>query len=187
MLKINFDPFPVLESERLILRRIVPADVNEVFAIRSDEEIMKYISSPRAKSKEDALDYIKVVGKGIEENNFINWGISFKDNPKLLGMICLIRMQPENYRSETGYILHPNFQGKGIINEALGTVIDYAFNVLKFHSLEAVINSENYASEKVLIKHDFVKEAHFKENRFFEGRFLDAVIYSLINRQNPAF
>ena len=182
MLKINLDPFPVLESERLILRRITPADVNEVFAIRSDEETMKYIPRTRAKTKEDALDHIKVVDKGIEENNFINWGISFKDDPKLLGMICLIRMQPENYRSETGYILHPDYHGKGIINEALGTVIDYAFNVLKFHSLEAVIDPENYASEKVLIKHSFVKEGHFKENSFFEGRFLDAVIYSLINR-----
>ncbi|MGY0034483.1 GNAT family N-acetyltransferase [Pedobacter sp. NJ-S-72] len=52
----------------------------------------------------------------------------------------------------------------------------------KFHSLEAVIDPDNYASEKVLIKHGFVKEGHFKENSFFDGKFLDAVIYSLINR-----
>lgn len=182
MLKINLDPFPVLESERLILRRITPADVNEVFAIRSDEETMKYIPRTRAKTIEDALDHIKVVDKGIEENNFINWGISFKDDPKLLGMICLIRMQPENYRTETGYILHPDYHRKGIISEAFARVIDYAFNVLKFHSLEAVIDPDNTASEQLLIKHSFVKEAHFKQNCFYEGKFLDSVIYSLINQ-----
>ena len=91
-------------------------------------------------------------------------------------------MQPENYRTETGYILHPDYHRKGIISEAFDTVIDYAFNVLKFHSLEAVIDPDNIASEQLLIKHKFVKEGHFKENGFFEGRFLDAVIYSRINR-----
>ncbi|MBB5634863.1 ribosomal-protein-alanine N-acetyltransferase [Pedobacter cryoconitis] len=182
MLEINFDPFPILESDRLVLRRMTPADADEVFAMRSDPEIMKYIPRPLAKTRQDALDLIKVFDKGVEENNFINWGISFKDDPKLLGTICLIRMQPENFRSETGYLLHPDYHGQGIINEALGTVIDYAFNVLKFHSLEAVIDPDNHASEKVLIKRKFVKEGHFKENGFFEGRFLDSVVYSLINR-----
>jgi len=182
MLEINFDPFPILESERLVLRKITPADVDEVFAIRSDAQTMKYIPRPLAKTKEDALEHINVVNKAIEENVAINWGISFKDDPKLLGMICLIRMQPENYRTETGYILHPDYHRKGIISEAFATVIDYAFNVLKFHSLEAVIDPDNIASEQLLIKHKFVKEGHFKENGFFEGKFIDAVIYSRINQ-----
>ncbi|QNK61246.1 GNAT family N-acetyltransferase [Pedobacter sp. PAMC26386] len=182
MLKINLDPFPVLESERLQLRRITNADVNEIFALRSNEEIMKYIPVPRTKTIGDALDYIKMSDKGLAENNFINWAISFKDDPKLLGMICLIRMQPENLRSETGYILHPDYRGKGIINEALKTVINYAFSVLKFHSLEAVVNSENQASANVLEKHNFVKEGHFKEGGFFEGQFHDKMVFSLINR-----
>ena len=182
MLEIKFDPFPTLESERLVLRKITPADVDEVFAIRSDAQTMKYIPRPLAKTKDDALEHINVVNKAIEDNAGINWGISFKDDPKLLGMICLIRMQPENYRTETGYILHPDYHRKGIISEAFDTVIDYAFNVLKFHSLEAVIDPDNVASEQLLIKHKFVKEGHFKENCFYEGRFLDAVIYSRINR-----
>ncbi|KIO74770.1 alanine acetyltransferase [Pedobacter lusitanus] len=180
MLKINFDPFPVLESERLVLREVVPADVEEVFAMRSDAEIMKYIPRPLVKNTEDALEYISTTDKSRKENTLINWGISFKNEPKLLGMICLIRMQPENYRSEVGYILHPDAQGKGIINEALGALIDYSFNVLKFHSLEAVIDPDNHASEKVLLRRNFVKEGHFKENCFYEGKFLDSVIYSLI-------
>ena len=181
MLQINFNPFPNLESDRLFFRQIIPGDVEEVFAIRSDAETMRYIPRPLAKTMQDALDHIEMVNKGIKDNNSINWGIVLKGNDKLAGMICLLRMKPENYRTEIGYILHPDFHGKGIMNEAVEAVIDYAFNVLKFHSLEAIIDPDNLASEKVLLKHHFIKEAHFKENEYYDGKFLDSVIYSLLN------
>lgn len=182
MLKISFNPFPCLESKRLYLRQITPKDVNEVFTLRSSAEIMKYIPRPLAKTRHDALDFIDVVNKGLRDNEGINWAITLKKDNVLIGMICLIRMQPANFRTELGYILNPDFHGRGIMNEAVGLVVDYAFHTLKFHSLEAVIDPENRASANVLLKHNFVKEGHFKESSFFEGRFLDAEVYSLINR-----
>lgn len=184
MLQINFNPFPNLDSDRLFLRQIVAEDVNEIFAIRSDAEIMRYIPRPLAKSNQDALDHIEVVNKGIKDNEFINWAIALKENNMLIGMISLLRIKPQNFRTEIGYVLHPDFHGQGIMNEAVKTVIDYAFNILKFHSLEAIIDPDNIASEKVLLKHHFVKEAHFKENEFFDGKFLDSVVYSLLNKIN---
>ena len=185
MLEVSFNPFPRLESDRLVLREITPEDVTEVFAIRSDSTTMKYIPRPLAKTEQDALDHISMISKGVLNNEFINWAITFKDDDKLIGMICLLRMQLMNYRTEIGYILHPDFHGKGIMDEAIKTVIRYAFDALKFHSIEAVIDPENAASEKVLFKNNFVKEAHFKEKEYFEGRFLDSVVYSLINEKSP--
>jgi [ribosomal protein S5]-alanine N-acetyltransferase len=181
MLQINFNPFPALASERLSLRQVTEEDVDEVFALRSDAEIMRYIPRPLAKSTQDALDHIAIIDKGIMDNESINWAIALKEDNKLIGMICLLRMQLKNFRSEIGYILHPDFHGKGIMNEALQTVLGFAFDKLNFHSLEAVIDPGNSASEKLLIKNDFVKEAHLKENEFYEGKFLDTVIYSRIN------
>lgn len=182
MLEINFNPFPILKSERLILRDVSSGDVEEVFAIRSDPQTMKYIPRPLAKTRLDALEHIDMIMKGVLNNDFINWAITFKGDNRLVGMICLIRMQPENYRSEIGYVLHPDYHGRGIMNEALQTVVNYAFQVLNFHSLEAVIDPDNVASEKLLIKNHFVKEAHLKENEFYDGRFLDTVIYSRLNK-----
>lgn len=181
MLKVSFNPFPDLESERLLLREVTTADINEIFDIRSDAQTMQYIPRPLAKTKNDALDHIHMIRKGTLDNEFINWAITVKGDNKLTGMICLLRMQLQNYRSEIGYVLHPAYQGKGIMNEAIQRVVDYAFNDLKFHSLEAIIDPRNLASEKLLIKNHFVKEAHLKENEFYEGKFLDTVIYSLLN------
>jgi ribosomal-protein-alanine N-acetyltransferase len=182
MLNFNFTPFPVIETERLILKRITDDDVKEVFELRSNPETMKYIPRPLVKTTEDTLGHIAMIEEKILTNTGINWGITLQGSTKVLGIIGYYRMQPENYRAEIGYILLPEFHGKGIITEAVKRLIKYGFNDLKLHSIEAVIDPENFASEKVLQKCGFVKEAHFKEAEFYEGRFLDKVIYSLLKK-----
>lgn len=181
MLALNFNPFPILETERLLLRRIDANDVNEIFALRSNPETMKYIPRPLVKTNEDALEHIAMIDAKIENNEGINWGIVLKNDPKIIGIIGHYRIKPENFRAEIGYMLLPEFNGKGIISEAVKEVVNYGFNVMKLHSIEAIIDPENLGSEKVLQKSGFVKEAHLKENEFYEGRFLDTVIYSLLN------
>ncbi|WP_269684407.1 GNAT family N-acetyltransferase [Flavobacterium lacustre] len=182
MLAINFSPFPNLETERLFLRRVDVKDVNEIIALRSNPETMKYIPRPLVKTIEDALEHIAMMDAKIENNEGINWAITQKGNPKLIGVIGHYRIKPEHYRAEIGYMLLPEFSGKGIISEAVKEVVKYGFKGMQLHSIEAVIDPENNASAKVLEKNGFVKEAHLKENEFFEGRFLDSVIYSLLNK-----
>ncbi|WP_395049318.1 GNAT family N-acetyltransferase [Flavobacterium sp.] len=182
MLNITFSPFPNLETERLQLRRVANEDVNEIFALRSDKETMKYIPRPLVKTKEDALEHIALIDSKIENNEGINWAITLKNDSKLIGLIGHYRIKPEHYRAEIGYMLLPKYQGKGIITEAIKEVVKYGFEKMKLHSIEAVIDPENLISEKVLLKNGFVKEAHLKENECFEGRFLDTVIYSVLNK-----
>ncbi len=74
------------------------------------------------------------------------------------------------------------YSGKGFVTEAIDVILDYGFNDLKLHSIEAIIDPDNIASEKVLIKSGFVKEAHILENEYFEGKFWDTVIYSILRR-----
>jgi|SRR3970282_784403 len=182
MLTINFTPFPNLETERLLLRRVNDNDANEIFALRSNPETMKYIPRPLVKSIDDALEHIAMIDAKIESNEGINWAITYKDNPKLIGIIGHYRIKPENYRAEIGYMLLPEYHGKGIVSEAVKEAINYGFNEMKLHSIEAIIDPENFGSERVLQKCGFVKEAHLKENAFYEGRFLDTVIYSILNK-----
>lgn len=182
MLDFNFTPFPVIETERLLLRRITNDDVNEIFELRSNPETMKYIPRPLVKNNDEALAHITMIDDKINDNTGINWAITLKDDPKLLGIIGYYRLQPENYRAEIGYMLSPEFHGKGIIPEAVNRLNRYGFDDLKLHSIEAVIDPGNVASEKVLEKCGFVKEAHLKESEFWEGKFSDKVIYSLLDK-----
>ena len=182
MLTINFNPFPNLETERLLLRRVDSNDIKEIFALRSNPETMKYIPRPLIKTDEEALAHIAMIDGKIDSNEGINWAITLKNNPKLIGIIGHYMIKPEHYRAEIGYMLLPEYHGKGIVSEAVKEVVKYGFEVMKLHSIEAVLDHENYGSAKVLEKNGFVKEAHLKENSFFEGRFLDTLIYSILNK-----
>ena len=182
MLVFNFSPFPNLETNRLNLRRLTHSDVNEVFDLRSNPEIMQFIPRPLLKTEEEAYEFITTTDLTIDNNTVINWGITNKKNDKLIGMIGFYRVKPENYRAEVGYILLAEFHGQGIITEALQRVIQFGFDEMGLNSIEAVIDPDNFASEKVLLKTNFVKEGHFKEHQFFEGKFFDSVFYSLLKK-----
>lgn len=182
MLDINFHPFQNLETERLLLRRVSAADVNEVFELRGNPETMKFIPRPLVTTKEEALEHIQMIEDKIEANIGINWAITIKGNPKLIGVIGHYRIQPENHRCEIGYMILPQYNGQGIVTEAIKAVLEYGFDVLNMHSIEAVIDPDNVASERVLQKNGFVKEAHILENELWNGKFWDTIIYSLLKR-----
>jgi ribosomal-protein-alanine N-acetyltransferase len=68
------------------------------------------------------------------------------------------------------------------MSEAIKAVLEYGFEQMGLHSVEAIIDPKNIASERVLQKNGFVKEAHILENEFWDGKFLDTAIYSLLRR-----
>jgi ribosomal-protein-alanine N-acetyltransferase len=182
MSEFSFLSFPILESKNLILRQINNDDVAEVFALRSNPETMKYIPKPLLQNYEEALAHIKMIQGKMDNNEGIDWAITQKGNPKLLGIIGHYRIKWEHFRSEIGYMLLPEYHGKGIVSDAIQLIVDYGFNQMKLHSIEALIDPDNTGSARVLEKNGFVKEAHFKENEFYNGQFIDTIIYSLLQK-----
>jgi ribosomal-protein-alanine N-acetyltransferase len=184
MLPINFTPFPNLATEQLRLRQLTFDDTNEIFRLRSDERVNKFIARNQCKSLEEAGAFINKINRGINNNEAMYWVITLKNDNKLIGTICLWNIQPENYRAEIGYELHPDFWGKGIMKEAIPKVIQYSFETLKLHSLEADLDPANAQSVMLLEKNGFIKEGHFKESTYFNGKFSDRAVYSLINTKD---
>ncbi len=182
MLTINFHPFQNIETERLILRRLNENDADEILAMRGNPETMKYIPRPLAKTREDALTHIATIEEKIVNNTGINWGITIKGSSKIIGIIGHYSIIPENHRAEIGYMSLPESNGKGYMSEAVKAVVAYGFEQMNLHSIEAIIDPENIASERVLQKNGFVKEAHIRENLLWEGSYLDTVIYSLLKK-----
>ncbi len=182
MLTINFHSFKDLETERLLLRRVSESDANEVMELRGNPETMKFVPRPLVTNREEALAHITMIEDKIVNNIGINWAITVKGNPKLIGIIGHYKIQPENHRCEIGYMILPQYNGQGIVTEAVKALLIYGFDDLQMHSIEAVIDPSNLASARVLQKSGFVKEAHFIENEYYNGKFYDSVIYSLLKR-----
>lgn len=181
MLEFNFTPFPVITTDRLLLRPTTPADVEMVFFLRSDAGVLEYIDREPAPTHEEALEFIKLITGNTSDNTGITWAICLSEAPaEMIGQVCFWRLDKQNHRAEIGYVLHPAYQGKGIMREAAAAVIKYGFTDMKLHSIEANINPGNLASKKLLEHNGFIREAYFRENYYFNGKFIDSEIYSLL-------
>jgi len=180
MLEVDFNPFPVLETERLILRRINTDDAGEILALRSDDRVMRFLGRPKMTTLEEARSLIEKFDFGLIQQEGISWAITQKNDSTLIGTIGFWRLVKEHYRSEIGYLLNPEFQGQGIMNEAFAPVLQYGFEKMHLHSIEAHVYPANISSVKVLKKNGFVMEAYFRENYFYDGEFTDTAVYSLV-------
>ena len=168
-----------------MLRAITHADAAAFFQLRSDKNVMQYLDRPLAQSIDDVLALIKKIADGQLANENITWAITLIDSPTLIGTIGFWKIDTANYRAEVGYLLHPDQQGKGLMTEAIRCILQYSFEKMKLHSVEANVNPANKASIQLLEKNGFVQEAYFKENYYYNGQFLDSVIYSLIGETMP--
>ena len=183
MVNTDFTNFPMLYTERLILKEITYKDAPILFELRSNPDIMKYIDRPIPSSVDDVLELIQKMALMKTKGEGISWGIFRKENPEVnIGNIGFFRIIAEHYRAEIGYMLNTSEQKQGIMYEAIQKIIEFGFNKMKLHSIEANINPENIISKKLLEKAGFIREAYFKENYFFNGRFIDTEIFSLLNK-----
>lgn len=180
MLKLDFNPFPILETKRLVLRNLRMKDKQEVFQIRSNPTTMQYIPRPLAKTVDDAVSIIEMITGFTSRNERINWAITEKESDKLIGIIGYVDIKPESSRAEVGYVLHYDHTQKGIMYEALQAVLQYGFNSMGLHSVEAIIRPENTGSIKLIEKAGFVREGYFKDYIFHNGKFCDETVYSMI-------
>ena len=184
--KINeniFEKFPILESERLIYREFKKNDKHALFSIRSDFRVMNYMDSPKHVSLQDSINMIENILVSFKEKTGINWAIINKSTDEFIGYLGFWRLIKQHCRAEIGYALKPEFWGKGLMKESFDMLIDFGFNNLQIHSIEADVNPKNIKSIHLLEKKGFRKEAHFRENYLFEGNFLDSLIYSLLEEE----
>ena len=147
----TFTSFPILTTERLTLRQLVINDEQEIFTLRSDSEINKYLDRQRSSTIDDARNFINEITK----SGSLYWAITLSGKNILVGTICLFGFSDENYKCEIGYELLTNFQGQGIMKEAVEKIIDYAFNTIKVKKIEAVMHRDNQSSLKLLEKFSF--------------------------------
>lgn len=182
MLEINFHTFPIIKTNRLLLRRVTNADAQQIFAIRTDARVHQYLDLRIEETIDQTLNLINRINNSFDSNEGLSWAITIDGTDTLIGTFGFWRIMKEHHRAEIGYTLHPDFWGKGIMNEVAKAALRYGFEELKFHSIEANIHPANIRSKNLLLRLGFEREGYFKENYFYNGQFLDSEIYSLLNK-----
>ena len=184
MLELNLACFPALRTERLNLRELQDSDAEPLFVMRSDDAVMEQIGSRKTSNVAEALQLIERIRLDRQNNDGITWALTFRGADRLIGTIGYYRLQKEHYRGEIGYLLAAEHWGKDLISEALVEAVDYGFNELGLHSIEAVSDPGNERSKAVLIRNGFKQEAHFTESCFWDGPFYDSAVFSKLTNEH---
>jgi ribosomal-protein-alanine N-acetyltransferase len=166
--------FPVLKTEHLILRQLRNDDDKTISILRSIDSVNRYIERPKRCSIDDAQAFIKRINTGIAEAGLFYWAVCLEEQAALIGTVCLFNFSEDKLTAEIGYELNPDFQRKGLMNEAVKPVIDFGFTTLKLKTIEAVTHKENNSSKGLLAKNNFKPDL----NKLYT-RNADFIIYSL--------
>lgn len=172
-----FAPF-TLSAQRLQLRSLSAADVPALYRMYSDPDAMRYWSSAPWDSMQQAADYFAAAQAGYENGELLRMGVEV--GGELAGIINLYSFSRQNRRCDIGYMLDRAFWGKGYMQEAMATLIDYAFRVLRLHRIEADIDPRNTASAKLLKSLHFVHEGHMRERWIVNGEVCDTDFFGLL-------
>ncbi|MGV3527272.1 MAG: GNAT family N-acetyltransferase [Flavisolibacter sp.] len=147
-----------------MLRELVSSDDFEIFALRSNDNVNKYLGRQPARSVDDAKNFIRAIHENTRQNKSVYWAITMIGNDKLMGTICLFDFSDDNSKAEIGFELLPAYQGKGIMQEAASKVIAFAFQYLVLHTIDACTHPENLGSIRLLEKLNFKRHSVVDDN-----------------------
>lgn len=148
--------FPELFTQRLHLRQLNEKDAPTIFFLRSNEIVNKFIKRARVKHMDEAYAFIQKMNKVTDEGTGNDWAITLKENSVMIGRVCLWNFSEDRTIAEIGYEMDPAYQGNGFMNEAIRSVIDYAFNKISLKKIEAYTDGANAGSVKLLERLGFV-------------------------------
>lgn len=174
--------FPVLETERLILRQLTQNDTEDLFEYFSQDKVMEYYDLETFKTSEDAQQIIQHFNSEFEKGKGFRWALELKSEKKVIGTCGYHNWFREHFRAEIGYELNPLFWQKSYMKEAILPILTFGFESMRLHRVDAFIDPANISSEKLLTSLNFQEEGTVKDYFFEKGKFVDATIFGLINK-----
>ncbi|WP_438350704.1 GNAT family N-acetyltransferase [Paenibacillus sp. FA6] len=174
--------FPVLETERLILRQLRLEDAVDLYDYFSNDEVTEFYDLDSFSELKQAEDLIKIWNERYINLQGYRWGITLKTEDRIIGSCGFHKCSKKHFKAEIGYELTPEYWHKGIMTEVIGAVIKYGFDELELNRIEAVIHRDNVNSRKLLEKSGFNEEGLLMEYFYEKQRFVDAVIFSNLKK-----
>jgi len=177
---MDWTSLPTLTTPRLALRAISDDDVDAIFQVFSNAEVMRYWSTPPLADRAGAVELVNEIHDSFARQVMLKWGMVRRADNLLIGTTTLYNLDFNNRRAELGYALGRAHWGQGYMHEALQELLAYAFETLDLRRLEADVDPRNTASIKSLERLGFQREGFLRERWEVGGEIQDALFYGLL-------
>ena len=179
----SFKSFPVLETERLRLREMVPQDAEAVFALLGDPEVMAWHGRPPFETLAEAERHVAWYANAFAEMRAIRWAVTRHGEDKVLGTCGFHHMILYHFRAEIGYELASSEWRQGIMSEAVRAIVRFGLTKMGLHRIEAIVDPTNEASANLLRKVGFTEEGFLRQRFYDNGRFVDDWFFSILKTE----
>lgn len=143
---------PVIETERLYLRKMNTSDAKDMYEYACDCEVTEYLTWAPHPDVEYTRRYLGSVERAYKNSTFFDWALVLKANDKMVGTCGFTSFDYENEGCEIGYVLNPRYRGYELMPEAVAAVIGFAFDSLGAKVVTARFMKGNDASLRVMEK-----------------------------------
>ena len=174
---------PIITTERVVLRWISEDDIDGLYQVFSDPQVMRYWSSGPLTHRDAAAAMQREIAAGNENNTMFKWGLALRESNLVIGTTTLFNLNLDNGRAEIGYAMGRPYWGKGYMNEALRALVSHSFEVINLRRLEADVDPRNAASIRTLERLGFQREGFLRERWHVCGEIQDALFYGLLRRE----
>ena len=177
-----FSRLPVIETGRLILRKLTMRDASDMFRYCQDKEVARHVLWEAHTSILETRAYIRYNLYQYRSGEPASWCIVLRETNRVVGTIGYMSYNADNSTVEIGYSLAREQWGKGLMTEALLAVIGETFRTLKVHRIEAMHFTDNPASGRVMENCGMIHEGHMRERICCKGVFRDVEMWGILRK-----
>jgi ribosomal-protein-alanine N-acetyltransferase len=182
-LHIDLQTFPTLETQRLLLRELSAPDARDSFLFLSDEENIRYYDPAPMTQLKQAEQSIERHRRRFAQQEALRWGITLKGENRVIGNGGYA-WDADSHLAVLSYILAKHYWNQGIMTEALTAMIQFGFDHIHLHRIEAQVASPNLASARLLEKLGFQEEGRLRDRQYVNHQYVDERVFALINNNN---
>ena len=172
----------VLETERLTIRRFIEDDLPAIVAYRRDPAVARYQDWDEDWSLEDAHGHLEP-DDGPEfgiRGRWTSFAVVERASGRLCGDVAVHFVEAQPSTVELGITFSGDFQGQGIAEEALRSVMAWLFSEFNLHRVFAYVDARNTPARSLLTRLGFRQEAELREADWFKGEWTTLCIYAVL-------
>lgn len=175
-----FSRLPELYSDRLTLRRLEEMDTPDMYEYASRPDVTRYLTWKPHPDRAYTRDYLRYLADRYAAGMFYDWAIVYEPDCKMIGTCGFTAFHCTSDSAEVGYVINPNYWGRGIASEALELVLQFGFTELKLHRIEARFMQGNEPSRHVMEKVGMTFEGYLRDAMFVKGNYVTVGVCSIL-------
>ena len=170
---------PVLSGNTVTLRELRSSDAQSLFALLTTEEVSRFISPPPT-SVEGFEKFIAWTLRQRTAGTYACFAVTLKGYDTAIGIFQIRELEPGFGTAEWGFAIGSAFWGTGVFQEGANLVLDFAFETIGVHRLEARAAVKNGRGNGALLKVGAVQECILRKSFQRNGEYLDQALYSIV-------